>query len=186
MDILNFNIIDQMIKRPNENTVKKPPKQIIRQKTIRTSSIGPYSQKLYSPNRRGSQKPSNPNKGNISERTDLDKIHKANCKLPDIYSSNTPSHQKRNSILVKEDKLYTLIDEYLGEIPLKKPIPKLKHLRTIDLKNNKKVQKLQKFEKDVHSFLGQEYISYQNDMTKNLKIEKLHSEQQKKHRVDND
>lgn len=96
-------------------------------------------------------------------------------KLPEIKKSVTPSTQFIN-LFTKEDKLHTMIDNFIVN---RSPKPRYTRIRD-KLKKSLEISKDDLdnllYEKNIMSYRGKEFKDYKNSIQKNIKIEKLRSQ----------
>jgi hypothetical protein len=106
---------------------------------------------------------------------------KISTKFPSIESLNAPMSKVRMSLKGKEDKLDALINNFIGH----KPATTKRFKERLDvefLDENAQVTEQKFYEKNLENFRGREMIEYQNDLEKNLKIEKIRLRSYKKTR----
>lgn len=92
-------------------------------------------------------------------------------KLPIIDAHNPPMSKVRMSLKGKEDKLEKLINNFIEYKP-QGPVTQRAN-ETVKFEFSQENNQEKFYDREVENFRGQEMVDYQNDLEKNLKIEKL-------------
>ena len=105
-------------------------------------------------------------------------------RLPAIYTPKSNKSKIKSNIQGREDKLNALINNFLDEsVNSSKNSEKFKYNSDIDLDDSKKHQENLFYEKNLEMLRGQEFVDYQNDIEKNLKIEKIRLRNYKRNKL---